>query len=144
MNLYLTFKALHVISFLAWSAGLFYLPRLFVYHCEVNFKTEAYERFSLMELRLLRIIMNPAMIATWIFGILIIVSGGHEIAQQFWFKIKFVLVILMSGFHGYLASCRKKFLDGSNVKSAKFYRIINEIPTVLIIIIVFLAIFKPQ
>jgi protoporphyrinogen IX oxidase len=143
MSIYLLLKSLHIIAIIAWMAGLLYLPRIYVYHCQTTFGSEAHEKFVQMEYRLLKYIMNPAMIISWILGIGLIHSLGHEVATQFWLQLKLFLVLLMSGFHGYLGTCRKKFESNTNTKSEKFYRIINEVPTVLMIIIVFLVVFKP-
>ena len=143
MSIYLLLKSLHIIAIIAWMAGLLYLPRIYVYHCQTTFGSEAHEKFVQMEYRLLKYIMNPAMIISWILGIGLIHSLGHEVATQFWLQLKLFLVLLMSGFHGYLGACRKKFENNTNTKSEKFYRIINEVPTALMIIIVFLVVFKP-
>jgi putative membrane protein len=143
MNIYLLLKALHIISIIAWMAGLLYLPRIFVYHCQTTFGSESHEKFVQMEHRLLKFIMNPAMIISWILGIGLLGVLGHETSMQLWVQIKLVLVVIMSGFHGFLGVCRKKFLSNQNTKTENFYRLINEIPTVLMIIIVFLVIFKP-
>ena len=143
MNIYLLLKALHIISIVAWMVGLLYLPRIFVYHCQTTFGSESHEKFVQMEHRLLKFIMNPAMIISWILGIGLLGVLGHEASMQLWVQIKIVLVIIMSGFHGFLGVCRKKFLNNQNTKTENFYRLINEIPTVLMIIIVFLVIFKP-
>tara|TARA_S200000501_G_C20571527_1_gene633127 strand:- start:275 stop:703 length:429 start_codon:yes stop_codon:yes gene_type:complete len=142
--MYLTLKALHLIAVISWMVGLLYLPRIFVYHADVKTDSETYNIFTTMELRLMRYIMNPAMIATWIFGIWLVYLAGHEIAMQLWMQIKLILVILLSGFHGFLSKCRKNFYNKVNSKSPKFYRIINEVPTVILIIIVFLVIFMPN
>jgi putative membrane protein len=143
MNIYLLLKALHIISIIAWMAGLLYLPRIFVYHCQTTFGSETHEKFVQMEHKLLKFIMNPAMIISWILGIGLLGVLGHETSMQLWVQIKIVLVIIMSGFHGFLGVCRKKFLNNQNTKTENFYRMINEVPTVLMIIIVFLVIFKP-
>ena len=143
MNIYLLLKALHIISVIAWMAGLLYLPRIFVYHCQTTFGSESHEKFVQMEHRLLKFIMNPAMIISWILGIGLLGVLGHETSMQLWVQIKVVLVIIMSGFQGFLGVCRKKFLTNQNTKTENFYRLINEVPTVLMIIIVFLVIFKP-
>ena len=142
--MYLTLKALHLIAVISWMVGLLYLPRIFVYHADVKTDSETYNIFTTMELRLMRYIMNPAMIATWIFGIWLVYLAGHEIAMQLWMQIKLILVILLSGFHGFLSKCRKNFYNKVNSKSPKFYRIINEVPTVILIIIVFFVIFMPN
>ena len=143
MNIYLLLKSLHIIAIIAWMAGLLYLPRIYVYHCQTTFGSEAHEKFVQMEYRLLKYIMNPAMIISWILGIGLIHSLGNDAFVQLWVQLKLFLVLLMSGFHGYLGVCRKKFESNTNIKSEKFYRIINEVPTVLMIIIVFLVVFKP-
>lgn len=139
---YLTLKALHIIAFTAWMAGLFYLPRLFVYHCQVAPLSEASEKFKVMELKLLRIIMNPAMILTWILGMAMLMVFPDYLSQG-WMHVKFTAVILLSGFHGFLSKTRKNFAADKNQRSEKFFRIINEIPTFLLIIIVFMVILKP-
>ena len=143
MNSYLLFKSLHLIAAISWIAGLLYLPRIFVYHVENKEKKETTEIFETMERRLLFYIMRPAMILTWIFGLILIHINGLEIFSQLWMQIKIILVIILSGYNGYLGRCRVDLKNSSNTKSAKFYRIINEIPTVILIIVVFLAIFKP-
>ncbi len=141
--MYLLFKSLHIISFVAWMAGLLYLPRLFVYHCEEKFNSNTYKKFELMEKRLLKFIMNPAMILTWFFGVAMLFNS-ITIVFTLWFILKFILVMMLSAFHGFLSVCRKNFVNNSNTKSAKFYRLINEIPTVLLILIVFLVVFQPN
>ena len=142
--MYLTLKALHLIAVISWMVGLLYLPRIFVYHAEVKTDSEAYNIFTIMELRLMKYIMNPAMVATWIFGIWLVYLAGHEIAMQLWMQIKLILVIILTGFHGFLSKCRKNFYNKVNSKTSKFFRIINEIPTVMLIIIIFLVIFMPN
>ena len=141
--MYLLFKSLHIISFVAWMAGLLYLPRLFVYHCEEKFNSNTYKKFELMEKRLLKFIMNPAMILTWFFGVAMLFNS-ITIVFTLWFLLKLILVMMLSAFHGFLSVCRKNFVNNSNTKSAKFYRLINEIPTVLLILIVFLVVFQPN
>ena len=143
MNLYLLFKSLHLIAVVAWMAGLLYLPRIFVYHVENNEKKEATDIFEVMEKRLFFLIMRPAMILTWVFGLVLIYLNGLEIFSQLWFQIKIVLMIFLSAYNGYLGRCLDALKNSSNTRSAKFFRIINEIPTVILIIVVFLAIFKP-
>ncbi len=141
---YLWLKALHIISFTAWMAGMFYLPRLFAYHADTKPGSESSELFKVMERRLLRIIMNPAMIATWILGIaLVINTGAGAPGSGAWIHAKLLLVLCMSGLHGFLAVCRKRFERGENIRSAKFYRILNEVPTAIFALIVLLAVFKP-
>ena len=143
MNLYLLFKSLHLIAVVSWMAGLLYLPRIFVYHVENNEKKEATNIFEVMEKRLFFYIMRPAMILSWVFGLALIYLNGLEIFSQLWFQIKIVLMILLSAYNDYLGKCLAALKNSTNTKSAKFFRIINEIPTVILIIVVFLAIFKP-
>ena len=144
MNLYLLFKSLHLIAVVSWMAGLLYLPRIFVYHVENNEKKEATGIFEVMEKRLFFYIMRPAMILTWVFGLALIYLNGLEIFSQLWFQIKIVLMILLSAYNDYLGKCLVALENFTNTRSAKFFRIINEIPTVILIIVVFLAIFKPN
>ena len=126
-------------------AGLLYLPRLFVYHCEEKNNSETYKKFLVMERRLLKFIMMPAMIATWIFGISLYLINIENIAFSFWFSIKFFLVIATIGISRIIFPvCRKKFMTNSNKNSPRFYRIINEVPTIILILIVFLVTFKPS
>ena len=143
MNSYLLFKSLHLIAVVSWMAGLLYLPRIFVYHAENKNKKEATDIFEVMEKRLFFYIMRPAMILTWIFGLILIYLSGIEIFSQLWMQIKIVLVILLSAYNDYLGKCLVSLKNNSNTRSAKFFRIINEIPTVMLIFIVFLVIFKP-
>jgi putative membrane protein len=143
MNSYLLFKSLHLIAVVSWMAGLLYLPRIFVYHVENKEKKEATDLFEVMEKRLFLYIMRPAMIFTWIFGLILIYLNGIEIFSQLWMQIKLVLVILLSAYNNYLGRCLVSLKNNSNSRSSKFFRIINEIPTVMLIFIVFLAIFKP-
>lgn len=139
--MYLWLKAAHIISFTAWMAGMFYLPRLFVYHCAAAPGSAQAETFKVMEGRLLHIIMTPAMIATWVFGIALVLQSGALTAG--WLHAKLVLVLAMSGLHGFLSTCVGAFAVDRNTRSAKFYRIINEIPTALLVLIVLLAVLKP-
>lgn len=139
---YLWFKALHIISMVAWMAGMFYLPRLYVYHTRVAKGSEADQLFQTMERKLLRVIINPAMVLTIVFGVCLILSN-MAVLQQGWLHAKFLLVFLLIGFHGFLAKTRKDFAAGRNRRSEKFYRLINEIPTILLIGIVILAVIKP-
>ena len=143
MNSYLLFKSLHLIAVVSWMAGLLYLPRIFVYHVENKDKKEATDIFEVMEKRLFFYIMRPAMILTWIFGIILIYLNGIEIFSQLWMQLKIVLVILLSFYNDYLGKCLLSLKNNSNNKSAKFFRIFNEIPTVILIFTVFLVIFKP-
>jgi putative membrane protein len=142
LQYYLWIKALHIISMVAWMAGMFYLPRLFVYHAAQQNGSDAAEMLKIMERKLLRVIINPAMILTWIFGIWL-VALNPDLLHQHWLHGKFALVLLMSGLHGYLARLRKKFAIDANPHSGKFYRYINEIPTLLLVGIVLLVVLKP-
>ncbi len=128
--------ALHIISFTAWMAGLFYLPRLYVYHCQVAPGSAESARFKVMERRLLKQITTPAMIATWVMGILLVLTPGAVDWGAAWWWTKLTSVILMSGFHGACSKWRKNFLNDENVKPERFYRIANEVPTILFVIIV--------
>ena len=143
MNLYLLFKSLHLIAVISWMAGLLYLPRIFVYHVENYQKKEATEIFEIMEKRLFNYIMRPAMLLSWLLGIILILNIGIEAFSFLWFQIKLILVFLLSVYNEYLGKCIKLLKIGENKKSAKFYRIINEIPTILLILIVFIVVFKP-
>ena len=143
MNLYLTFKALHLISVVAWMAGLLYLPRIFVYHSENINQKETSEVFKAMERRLFNYIMMPAMILTWIFGILLIGSLGLQVFYDLWVILKGILVLLLTYYHFYLGKCVKVFANNQNTKTSKFFRIVNEVPTILLIFIVFIVVFKP-
>ena len=143
MNLYLLFKSLHLIAVISWMAGLLYLPRIFVYHVENYEKKQTTEVFEIMEKKLFNYIMRPAMILSWLLGIILILIIGIETYSFLWLQIKIVLVFLLSIYNEYLGKCVKLLKLGENKKSTKFYRIINEIPTVLLIFIVFIVIFKP-
>jgi len=136
-------KAFHVISMVAWMAGLFYLPRLYVYHTQTQAGSESSERFKVMERKLLRGIMNPAMIATWIFGILLVMTPGMVDWHRGWFHVKFTGAVLLTAYHMFCARWRKGFLNDRNQHSEKFYRLVNEIPAVLLIVIVIMAIVQP-
>jgi len=143
MNSYLLFKSLHLISAISWMAGLLYLPRIFVYHVE-NIKDKNTSLiFKKMERKLYFYIMTPAMILTWIFGLLLISSLGFEILSTAWIKLKLLLVILLTLYHFYLSKILVDFKMDQNTKTSKFFRVINEVPTVLLILIVFIVIFKP-
>ena len=139
--LYDWLKALHVIAVIAWMAGLLYLPRLFVYHCAAETGSPQSETFKLMERRLLRAIINPAMVATWALGVWLAWDGGFLKAG--WLHGKLVLVLILSGLHGFLTRWVREFAEDRNVRSQRFYRVINEIPTLLMIGIVILVIVKP-
>jgi putative membrane protein len=141
--LYPWLKALHVVSMVAWMAGMFYLPRLFVYHCEVPPGSAESERFKLMEGRLLRQIINPAMIATFVFGILLVLTPGVINWAAGWWHVKLAAVVLMAVVHGILARRRRDFLHDRNTRPARYYRIINEVPTVLLLVIVIMVIVRP-
>ena len=134
-------KAFHVIAIIAWMAGMLYLPRLFVYHCEADVGSRQSETFKVMERRLLRAIMNPAMIVTWLLGLWLAWRGGWFAAP--WLHMKLALVIGMSGVHGMLSRYVKDFAADRRRKPQKFFRIINEVPTVMMILIVILAVVKP-
>jgi len=139
-------KAFHVIAVVAWMAGMLYLPRLFVYHCAAEKGSVQSETFKVMERRLLRAIMNPAMVATWLFGLWLAWDGPDSRYGWFgfsWLEVKLVLVLALSGLHGLLARWAKDFAADSNRHSQRFYRVINEVPTILLIAIVILAVVKP-
>lgn len=139
---YLWLKAAHVIAFLSWMAGMLYLPRLYVYHASAEKGSVQSETFKVMERRLLRAIMTPALIATFLFGLLMI-AANPAIMQMGWIHAKLLLVLIMAGVHGFYAKCRKDFERDANTRSPKFYKVWNEVPTVLMIVIVILAIVKP-
>ena len=143
MNYYLLFKSLHLIAVISWMAGLLYLPRIFVYHVENYQKKETTEIFETMERKLYFYIMRPAMLISWLFGILLIYQIGFESFSQLWLQLKIFFVIILTVYHEYLGKCLTSIRDGSNSKSSRFFRIINEIPTILLILIVFIVIFKP-
>ena len=143
MDLYLLFKSIHLIAVISWLAGLLYLPRIFVYHVENSEKKQATDIFEIMERRLYIFIMRPAMILAWLFGIILIYLNGLEVLFSLWIQVKLVLVVILSVYHEYLGKCLKSLKDGTNKKTSKFFRIINEVPTILLIIIVFIVVFKP-
>ena len=146
MNTYLLFKSIHLIAVISWMAGLLYLPRIFVYHSEAvqnNKSEDLMETFKVMERRLLVYIMNPAMIVSWIFGVLLIHTIGMDNFGSIWLQLKLTFVIILTIYHFFLFQCLRKFAENSNIYSSKFYRIINEIPTVLLIGIVLVVVFKP-
>ena len=140
---YLWIKALHVISVIAWMAGMLYLPRLFVYHVDAKPGSTQSETFKVMERRLLRAIINPAMIATWVFGLLLLAIDSPAIWASGWIWVKLAAVLAMSALHGFLARWRKDFAGDGNRRSARFYRVMNEVPTLFMIAIVILAVVKP-
>jgi putative membrane protein len=139
---YLWIQAAHIISVISWMAAMLYLPRLCVYHAQTDVGTQQSETFKVMERKLLRLIGTPAMIATWIFGLMLL-SANTGLASDGWIHAKIALVFLLSGFHGACAVWMKKFARDENTKSHKFYRYANEIPTILMIIIIILATVKP-
>ena len=143
MNLYLTLKALHLISVISWMAGLLYLPRIFVYHVENSVQKKTSEVFKVMARRLFNYIMMPAMLLTWFFGLLLIGSLGTSIFLELWVALKGILVLLLTCYHFFLGKCVSSFAIDQNTKTSKFYRIINEVPTILLIFIVFIVVFKP-
>ena len=146
MNTYLLFKAIHLIAVISWMAGLLYLPRIFVYHSEAiqnNKSEDLMSTFKIMERRLFMYIMNPAMILSWIFGVLLIHTIGMDNFGFLWLQLKLVFVIILTIFHFFLFQCLRKFAGNNNSFSPKFYRIINEIPTVLLIGVILVVVFKP-
>jgi protoporphyrinogen IX oxidase len=142
-HLYPWTKAFHLIAVIAWMAGMFYLPRLYVYHCELRRGSAESERFKVMERRLLRQIINPAMIAAWTFGVLLVLTPGVLGWSQGWWWVKLTLVIIMSGFHGMISRWRRDFLEDRNIRPQRFYRIANEVPTLLVVVIVIMVIVRP-
>ena len=146
MNTYLLFKSIHLIAVISWMAGLLYLPRIFVYHSEAianNKSEDLMSTFKTMERRLFIYIMNPAMILSWIFGVLLIHTIGIDNFGFLWLQLKLLFVVILTIYHFFLFQCLRKFADNNNSYSSKFYRIINEIPTVLLIGIIFIVVFKP-
>ena len=146
MNTYLLFKSIHLIAVISWMAGLLYLPRIFVYHSEAfqnNKSEDLMGTFKVMERRLFIYIMNPAMIASWIFGGLLIHAIGIDNFGSLWLQLKLAFVIVLTIFHIFLFQCLRKFTENTNTYSPKFYRVINEIPTVLLIVIILVVVFKP-
>ncbi len=142
-TLYPWTKAFHVISMVAWMAGMFYLPRLFVYHCEMQRGSAESERFKIMEHRLLKQIINPAMIATWSFGLLLVLTPGVIDWTAGWWWVKFTAVLLMAGFHGAMSKWKRLFMEDRNTRSHRYYRFANEVPTLLLLIIVIMVIVRP-
>jgi protoporphyrinogen IX oxidase len=140
-DMYLWLKALHVVSVISWMAGLLYLPRLFVYHSDAKIGSEQSETFKIMEKRLLYAIMTPAMLLTWVSGLTIAIESGFY--AENWFKIKFMFVIILTVVHFYLSKQQNNFFFDRNSHKSKFYRILNEVPTVLMVVIVGLVILKP-
>ena len=142
MNTYLLFKSLHLISVISWMAGLLYLPRIFVYHSE-NSNEVVTTVFKTMERKLYNYIMTPAMILSWVFGLILIHEIGFQQLASLWLQLKLILVLLLTVYHFYLGSLLNKFKLDQNRKTSKFYRYINEVPTLLLILIIFIVIFKP-
>ena len=146
MNTYLLFKSIHLIAVISWMAGLLYIPRIFVYHSEAianNKSEDLMSTFKTMERRLFIYIMNPAMILSWIFGVLLIHTIGMDNFGFLWLQLKLLFVVILTIYHFFLFQCLRKFADNNNSYSSKFYRIINEIPTVLLIGIILIVVFKP-
>ena len=146
MNTYLLFKSIHLIAVISWMAGLLYLPRIFVYHSEAVAKNKSEDlmsTFKVMERRLFIYIINPAMIVSWIFGILLIHTVGINNLGSLWLQLKLFFVIILTIYHFFLFNCLRKFAVNKNVYSPRFYRIINEIPTILLIAVIFVIVFKP-
>ena len=143
MNYYLLLKSLHLISVISWMAGLLYLPRLFVYHAEIKKKNVTGGTFKLMEKRLFFYIMNPAMIASWLFGVLLIYIIGTENLFNLWLQLKLIMVLLLTAYHFFLFHCLKNFSQDNSRYSSKFYRIANEVPTILLVGLIFTVVFKP-
>ncbi len=143
MNIYLLFKSIHLIAVISWMAGLLYLPRIFVYHSETSNNQDQSNTFKIMERRLFFYIMNPAMILSWILGILLLHSIGLESLKEFWLITKLILVVSLTLYHLFLFICLKRFSENQNQHSTRFFRIINEVPTILLIAIIFTVVFKP-
>ena len=143
MNFYLLFKSLHLISVISWMAGLLYLPRIFVYHSENSDDRKISDVFKIMEKKLYFYIMTPAMILSWIFGLLLIHSIGFQQLGQTWMVLKIIFVIFLTLYHFYLGKALNQFKFDQNIHSHKFFRLINEIPTIFLILIIFVVIFKP-
>ena len=146
MNTYLLFKSIHLIAVISWMAGLLYLPRIFVYHSEAVAKNKSEDlmsTFKVMEKRLFIYIMNPAMIASWIFGGLLIYTISIDNLSSLWLQLKLLFVVILTIYHFFLFNCLRKFAENNNAYSVKFYRTINEIPTVLLILIIFVIVYKP-
>ena len=142
MNLYLLFKSLHLVAVISWMAGLLYLPRIFVYHSEA-FHDSQKQVFKIMERRLYNYIMMPAMLLSCVFGVLLIHSLGFNVFQELWMQIKIIAVLILTYYHFMLGKYLHDFAMDDNHKSPKFYRIINEVPTIILIVVVFVVVFKP-
>ncbi len=142
MNLYLLFKSLHLVAVISWMAGLLYLPRIFVYHADAEHESQK-SVFKVMERKLYNYIMMPAMLLSWLFGVLLIHSLGFTVFLELWMQIKTTLVIILTYYHFLLGKYLNDFAINNNEKSSKFYRIINEVPTIILIVVVFVVVFKP-
>ena len=142
MNIYLLFKSLHLVAVISWMAGLLYLPRIFVYHSEASRESQK-DVFKIMERKLYNYIMMPAMLLSWLFGVLLIHSLGFSIFAELWMQIKAISVIILTYYHFLLGKYLSDFAINDNKKSSKFYRIINEVPTIILIVVVFVVVFKP-
>ena len=142
MNFYLLFKSLHLIAVISWMAGLLYLPRIFVYHSEASHESQK-QVFKTMERKLYNYIMMPAMLLSWLFGVLLIYSLGFDIFKEFWMQIKIVSVLILTHYHFILGRYLQDFATDNNRKSSRFFRIINEVPTIILIVVVFVVVFKP-
>ena len=142
MNLYLLFKSLHLISVISWMAGLLYLPRIFVYHSEASHDSQK-DVFKTMERKLYNYIMMPAMLASWLFGILLLHVTGFSVFFELWMQVKIVAVIILTYYHFTLGKYLSDFATDSNKKTSRFFRIYNEIPTIILIVVIFVVIFKP-
>ena len=143
MNSYLLFKSLHLIAVISWMVGLLYLPRIFVYHVENINDQNSSNIFKIMERKLYFYIMMPAMFLSWFFGLILIFIIGFDILSTLWIQIKLLLIMLLTFYHFYLGHFLSKLKSGQNTKTSRFFRIINEVPTILLILIVFIIIFKP-
>jgi len=142
MNFYLLFKSLHLIAVISWMAGLLYLPRIFVYHSDASHDSQK-QVFKTMERKLYNYIMTPAMLLSWFFGVLLIYNLEFYIFKEFWMQIKIVSVLILTHYHFILGRYLQDFATDSNRKSSRFYRIINEVPTIILIVVVFVVVFKP-
>ena len=142
MNLYLLFKSLHLIAVISWMAGLLYLPRIFVYHSEASHESQK-DVFKIMERKLYNYIMMPAMLLSWLFGVLLIHSLGFSIFFELWMQIKTILVVILTFYHFLLGKYLNDFAIDSSKKTSKFFRIMNEVPTIILIVVVFVVVFKP-
>ena len=142
MNFYLLFKSLHLIAVISWMAGLLYLPRIFVYHAEASHDSQK-SVFKIMERKLYNYIMMPAMLLSWLFGLLLIHSLGFGIFSELWMQIKSILIIILTYYHLLLGKYLNELADNKCSKTSKFFRVVNEIPTIILIVVVFLVVFKP-